>query len=386
MKLMRHLFLVITLVTGGCASDDETVPEWAGGDGKRAVEPAKLVEIVETAKFTKRWQYDLGSSGDNLLMPSSAGDAVYAASVGGALIRLDRATGQRDWRIDTGIQISGGVGGGEGLLLVGGNKGDVLAYDEAGLPRWKTKVSSEVLSAPQVSDGIVIVRGGDGHITGLSAKDGSQVWEYERSMPALVVRNHAGMVIQRGIAYAGFAGGKLAALNIADGSLIWEAAISQPRGSTELDRISDITDTPVVDDEQVCAIAFQGSIACVDIAQGTTLWNREISGDKGLMLLRGTLYFGDGKGLVYALDKTSGSTIWKNEKFFLREPATPYATEKHVVFGDFEGYLHVLNREDGRLAARVRLDNSAIKIPPIAAGDELLVQTSGGGLYALTLR
>lgn len=384
MKLARHLLLIATLLVGGCASDDETVPEWAGGDGKRAAEPAKLVDIVESAKFAIRWQHNLGGFGGNLLLPAVTKDAVYGAS-GGGLTRLDRATGKVDWHIETGVQITGGVGSGGGLLLVGSDKGEVLAYDEDGLPRWRSRVSSEVLSAPQVSDGIVIVRSGDGRITGLNVEDGNQAWLYERSTPALVVRSHAGLTIQRGIAYAGFAGGKLAAINAVDGSLIWEATVSQPRGNTELDRISDITNNPVVDDEQVCAIAFQGSVACVDIVQGTPLWNREISSDKGLMLLRSGLYFSDDKGLIYALDKVTGSTIWKNEKFSLRESATPYAMEKHVVFGDFEGYLHALNREDGKLAARIRLDESAVQAQPIAFDDGLLVQTSGGGLYSLSL-
>jgi outer membrane protein assembly factor BamB len=103
------------------------------------------------------------------------------------------------------------------------------------------------------------------------------------------------------------------------------------------------------------------------------------------MLLRSTLYFSDDKGWVYALDKTSGSTIWKNEKFNLRDTATPYALEKTVVFGDYEGYMHALNREDGKLVARIRLDSSAIQMQPIILDDGLLVQTRFGGLYSFSL-
>jgi outer membrane protein assembly factor BamB len=119
--------------------------------------------------------------------------------------------------------------------------------------------------------------------------------------------------------------------------------------------------------------------------QGNPLWNREISSDKGLMLLRSTLYVSDDKGLIYALDKTTGNTIWRIDKFSLRDSATPYALEKWLVFGDFEGYLHVLNREDGKLAARIKLDASAIQAQPITLDDGLLLQTRAGGLYSLSL-
>lgn len=383
MKLAACLLSLVALVLSGCASEDPTAPEWAGVTNEAA--PAKLLEFVQTAKFEVRWQYNLGDSGENLLQPALTKDAIYGASGKGGLTRLDRATGKQVWRIETGMVVSGAVGAGAGLILIGSDKGDVFAYDEDGKLRWKSKVSSEVLSVPQVADGVVIVRSGDGRIAGLNVEDGKRAWLYERSTPALVVRSHAGVTIQRGVAYAGFAGGKLIALKIADGSLLWEATVSQPRGNTELDRISDITSSPVVDDEQVCAIAFQGSVACFDIAQGNPLWNREISSDKGMMLLRKYLYFSDAKGLVHALDKSTGSTVWKNDKLSLRDTSTPYALEKLLAVGDYEGYLHAMNREDGSMAARIKLDAGAIQAQPIALDDGLLVQTRLGGLYSLSL-
>ncbi len=350
------------------------------------MEPAKLVEFGETAKFEVRWRIDLGDSGASLLQPALTGDAIYGASGKGVLTRVDRTTGKQAWRVESGIAVSGGVGSGEGLVFIGSDKGEVLAYGEDGQLRWKSKVSSEVLSAPQAAEGVVIVRSGDGRIAGLDAADGKRIWLYERSTPALVVRSHAGVTLQRGVAFAGFAGGKLAAIKVIDGSVLWEASVSQPRGSTELERISDITSNPVVDDEQVCAIAFQGRVACFDVAQGSPLWNRDIGSDKGMLLLRKYLYLSDANGVMIVLDKTSGSTLWKNEQLFLRDTATPYVSGDFVVVGDYEGYLHGMNREDGSFAARIKLDGSAIQAAPVGLNDGLLVQTRGGRLYSLSIR
>ena len=379
--LRPYLLMPALFLLAGCSSD--STPDWAEMKGEAG--PAKLVEFAQTARFEVRWHGDVGDSGMNLLRPALTGEAIYGASAKGNLTRLDRASGKQVWRIETGITVSGGVGSGGGLVLVGSDKGDVLAYDENGKLLWKSKVPSEVLSVPQVADGVVMVRSGDGRIAGLSAADGKRLWLYERSTPALVVRSHAGVTVQRGVAYAGFAGGKLVALKIADGSVLWEVSVSQPRGSTELERISDITSNPVADDEQVCAIAFQGHVACFDAAQGSPLWNRDISSDKGMMLLRKYLYLSDAKGSVIALDKTSGSTVWKNEQLSLRDTAAPHALEKFVVAGDYAGYLHGLNREDGSLAARIKLDGGAIQAEPLPLDDGLLVQTRGGDLYSLSI-
>lgn len=380
MKIARWSLCCGLLMLGGCS----TIGDWISGKNNVAM-PSKLVEFNQTASFNVRWHSELGDSATNILHPAIGKDAIYGVSGKGGLTRLDRATGKQVWRIDSGISISGGVGIGSGIVVFGSEKGDVLAYGEDGKLRWKGKVSSEVLSTPQVSDDVVVVRSGDGHIVGLNVMDGKPLWSYERSTPALVVRSHAGVVVQRGVVFAGFAAGKLAAISLKDGSVLWENAVSQPRGNTELERISDITSNPVVDDEQVCAIAFQGRLACFDVAQGSPLWTRDISSDKGMMLLRKFLYLSDASGTLMALDKTTGNTLWKNEQLHLRDTATPYTLGDYTIVGDFEGYLHALKREDGRFVARIRLDSTAIQGEPIMLDDGLLVQTQGGGLYSLSL-
>lgn len=376
--------LLAMFVLGGCAGTDTSAPDWSGvkGDAK----PAKLVEFSETAKFATIWHGSVGDSGANFLQPAMTMDAVYGVSGKGTLTRLDRASGKQMWRIESGITVTGGIGSGAGLLLIGGEKGDVLAFGEDGKLRWKTKVSSEVLNVSQVADGLVLVRSGDGHITALNVADGKREWLYERSTPALVVRSHAGVVIQRGVAYAGFAGGKVAAIKIKDGSVLWENAASQPRGSTELERISDITSAPVVDDEQVCAIAFQGRVACFEMASGNPIWSREISSDKGMTLLRKYLYLSDANGSVIALDKITGSTVWKNDRLTLRDVAQPFVQDDYVVIGDYEGYLHALSRDDGSFAARIKLGGGAIGAEILQRDDGLLVQTRGGDVYSLLLK
>jgi outer membrane protein assembly factor BamB len=382
MNFWRACLLTAALfVLAACSSDG---PNWA--DIKGEAGPAELVEFTPSVNFDVRWNAALGGSELNVLTPAKSGAVVYGASAKGKLYCLEIASGKQLWIVDTGVTISGGVGIGDGMVLVGGDKGQVLAFDESGKQLWKATVSSEVLSAPQMSDGVVLVRSGDGRIAGLSATDGKQQWLYERSTPALVVRNHAGLAVQRGVAFAGFPGGKLVALKIADGSVLWEVAVSIPRGNTELERISDITSTPVVDDEVVCAIAFQGRLACFDPLRGNPLWNRDISSDKGMLLLRSYLYLSDAKGSVMMLDKASGSTVWKNDKLSLRNTAAPQVLGDMVLVGDYAGYLHALKRDDGSMAGRIKLEGGAIESAPLKLDSGLLVQTRKGELYSLSIK
>lgn len=382
MSLQRASLLAL-LALAGCGTVD-TVKGWMGKT-PGAIEPTPLTAIAESAHFTERWHADFGEAGAYPLLPALTADAVYGVSAQGTLTRLDRASGHQVWRVDSKLSVSAGVGAGAGLVIIGGDKGEVQAFGEDGKLRWKATVSSEVLGVPQVSGRVVVVRSGDSHITGLSVVDGKQQWGYERSTPALVVRSHAGVTLRRGVVYAGFAGGKLVAINAEDGSLLWENAVSQPRGNTELERISDITSNPVVNDTQVCAIAFQGSLACFETSQGSPLWNRSLESDKGLFILRKQLYLSDAKGAVMALDRDSGSSVWRNDALLHRNTTSPYAQDEMVVVGDYEGFLHGLSREDGRLLARIKLDGSAIQTAPQEMDKGLLVQTQKGSVYSLSV-
>jgi outer membrane protein assembly factor BamB len=375
---LRLAALLSVALLAGCSS-------WFGGSSVKPKEPNKLVEFKPTATLEVRWHQDIGGAGGNVLQPAVTSDAVYAANAKGEVFRLERATGKQVWRAESGFAISGGVGTGDNLVLVGGEKGDLAAFGQDGKLRWKVKVSSEILSAPQASNGIVVVRTGDGRIAGLSSTDGTRQWLYERATPALIVRNHAGVSIARGIVFAGFAGGRLALINLSNGIVMWETAVSQPRGNTELERISDITSLPVADDEQVCAVAFQGSVACFDITQGNPLWSRELSSDQGMAMSYKYLYVTDTNGMVSALDKASGSSLWKNDQLALRRTSTPYVLGNYVAVGDYEGYVHLLSRDDGGFAARFKTDGGSIVTAPMGLDDGLLVQTSNGGLYSVAI-
>lgn len=376
MRLKRQLIVaLLPLALVACSSD------------KPKIEPAKLVDFQAKAKIEVRWDNDVGDAGQSVLFPAVTREAVFAANADGDVYRFDRNTGKQVWRIDSGFAITGGVGSGGGLVLVGGEKGELAAYDEdSGKQQWQVKVSSDVLSPPKVSDGVVVVRTGNQRITGLSAKDGSRLWLYERATPTLIVRSHAGVLIRNGLVYAGFAAGKLAAINLKNGVVVWESTVSQPRGNTELERISDITSLPVADDAQVCAVAFQGRLACFDAVQGGALWTRDVSSDKGLALWGKMLYLTDTDSNVLALDKSSGASLWKNSQLSLRGGTAVYPLDDYLVLGDYEGYLHVLRRDDGSFVARRKTDGSAIRIAPMTLGDGALVQTSDGELYSIVIR
>jgi outer membrane protein assembly factor BamB len=347
--------------------------------------PAKLVNFTPTASVNLLWKERVGDARPYVFSPAFDDGALYAAAANGAVTAFG-ANGRELWRNQTNRPLSGGVGARNDYILAGTRKGQVIALDGRGEVRWTAQLSSEVLAPPQYADGLVIARSGDGRIYGLGATDGARKWVYQRATPALTVRSFGGVLVTRGAVFAGFPGGKVVALNLQNGALGWEGTVAQPRGATELERVADVTSLPVLDGNQVCAVAYQGRIACFDASRGTPLWARDVSSVSGLAVAGAVVYVTDDRGAVIALDKSSGSSLWKQDKLTDRRVSGPLVYGNYVVVGDLEGYVHVINREDGAFAARIATDGSAIASTPIALENAVLVQTRKGGLFAIDVQ
>jgi len=156
-----------------------------------------------------------------------------------------------------------------------------------------------------------------------------------------------------------------------------------PKGATELDRIADVSSLPVIDGRMICAVAFQGRISCFDLGSGNLVWARDISSSAGLSIDSRYVYVADDQGAVHALDKATGSSIWKQDQLFLRQLTAPLAIGALVAVADVQGVVHLLSRDDGSFAARLNTDGSPVRAPLQKLGNELLLQTRAGGVYAI---
>jgi outer membrane protein assembly factor BamB len=358
----------------------------AGCFGSSGPKMAELPEVKNTIAVRLAWEASIGSAERALLAPVVVGDSVYAAAHDGRVVRLDAERGRERWRADVREPLSGGVGSDGDLVAVGSEEGQVIALDAAtGKVRWRARVSSEVLSSPVVTGDLVLVRSADSRLFALDAKDGKRRWLYQRASAPLSIRSAEGMVVSAGMVYAGFSGGKLMAVSLANGAPRWEATVAVPRGSTELERVADVVGIPAVTEREICAAAYQGRVGCFDIANANPLWSRELSTATGVALDAGFVFVSDEKGAVHALDRSSGTSVWKQDKLFLRRLSVPLPLGREIAVADVEGYVHLLARDTGAFVARVETDGTPVSAQLVRLGQGFLAQTRGGKLYAYTV-
>jgi len=347
--------------------------------------PAELVDLKASLKVDRVWSAKVAGDDPVLRLGLGLGvdgDQVYAAGAGGEVAAFELSNGRNLWRTKTNAAISGGTGVGSGLVVVGSADGEVIALEQAdGRERWRVKVGGEVLSAPAVAETAVVVRTVDGRLLGLDPATGTERWREEQQIPRLTLRGSGNPVVAGNVALCGFDNGRVLAVNSGDGEVIWEAAVTPPRGRTELERLVDIDSTLKISGADVFVVGYQGRAAMLAIDSGQLWWSRDLSSYRGLDIDDDSVYVSTSDGEVVSLRRRTGVEVWRQDAFMRRGLSAPAALGGFVAVADFEGYVHWLDKASGALVARSKA-GGRVSNPPLVAGGLLLTIDDDGRITA----
>jgi len=400
MKRSVLIIAVLSVALGGC--------NWLKSLGKKdnVEPPTPLTEFVPTAQVQRLWTEGAGKGAGKSgarLAPTIVDGKLYAAAIDGTVEAIDAASGRTIWQKRLGERHGGGwriwnrgenslrwAGGpavlGD-LLVVGGLDGDVYALSaQDGSERWHAHVSSEVISRPAISEHIVVVRTVDGRLSGLDAQDGTNRWVFDQSVPPLSLRGNSPPVIVNDIVVDGFDNGKVVAVRLADGAPQWTQTFSTGEGRTEVERLADVDGDLLIAGDNIYAIGYRGQVAAVATANGRPVWQRDVSSYGSAAAGENVLVLADADGNIWAFDRETGVSLWKQDQLKYRWLGTPAVQGKYVVVGDSEGYVHWLSLDEGKFAARERLSKKPIESAPIVVGSTVYVEDVKGHIGAYTLR
>jgi outer membrane protein assembly factor BamB len=363
------------MLIAACSKDKEIDP------------PAELVDIKPQLTIQKRWSASLGGDSERLrlaLKPFVLGDRVFSASYDGEVAAFTADRGKRLWLTKTKAKVSAGPAANEDIVLVGTADGEVIALSAAdGKQRWRQQLTSEVLAPPLVTNDFAVVRTVDGGLHELTLTDGTIRWTYSDTMPRLSLRGTAPPVLAGDAVIAGFDNGKVVSIDLQSGDVLWETLVSAPRGRTELERLVDIDAPAQVVGDDIFVVSFQGRIAMLARESGQIWWARDASSYRGFAMDDELIYLTDADSVILAMRKRDGNVEWEQPAMRRRSLTAPAIDGDALVVGDFEGYLHWVDRQTGEIIARTKTGGERITNAPVSTGELVYVQTDDGKLLAL---
>lgn len=388
-KFISPALLCVTLL-GGCSL-------FSGEEDVVKISPPPTVENQFTPQIL--WRSSVGSgSGDYYinLRPGWWNNRVYAADRKGTVQALDASNGKKIWSVSLaekgkwlsghqGAMLSGGITVDGDHLYLGSENARVFALNTTdGSVQWKTTVAGEAISRPVVSDGLVLIHTSNGILQALDADNGEIKWTVNLDVPLLSLRGESAPATSLGAAFVGGDNGRVSAILLEQGQIIWQQNISQVSGATEIDRLSDVDSSPVIVDGVVYAVAYNGSLAALDLRSGQLIWKQNLGSVHNFIVDGRYIYLVDQTDRISAIDRDNGSTLWQQSALLHRKLTAPVIYQNTLVLADTEGYVHWMDISNGRFVSQQKPDSAGFIADPIVTGNMLLMQAKNGNLYAIS--
>ncbi len=259
------------------------------------------------------WRYATGESSQAVSTPAIGPDRIYFA-YGTKLYAVDRETGAEGWPngyTELNTQVTSGLVLHSGTLYFGAADGKLWAVDAAGgAAKWKYASEGPIKSAPLVHNGIIYFGSNDGQLYAFDLSTDQSLKPFKaggpiQSTPA-VWKNYLFVSSQDGYVYAlrrtssGF-------------QLAWYAQVTAA--------YMKLFSSPVVHRGQVL-VAASNRIIALEAERGTRRWSFKagdlISGSPAVRDRRA--YIGSTDGVVYCLNTTNGTALWRFPKEGSRGP------------------------------------------------------------------
>jgi outer membrane protein assembly factor BamB len=161
---------------------------------------------------------------------------------------------------------------------------------------------------------------------------------------------------------------------------MWDAIVNAPHGRTELERLADIDAPPRVSGDDIFVVGFQGRVAMLALDSGQIWWARDASSYRGFTMDDDNLYLTNSDSVVIAMKRSDGAVLWEQDSMKRRGLTAPALDGDALVVGDFEGYVHWLDKATGAIVARQKTDGERITNSAVHADGGVFVQTDSGKL------
>lgn len=316
---------------------------------------------------------------------------IYLGASDGRLRAFD-ATGRVLFRYNLGaaIESAPAVDVERDQVIVAGADGRVHALRGADAnPVWRGRVPGIVRTQPLLTRDAVYVVTEDDAVVALSREDGEALWTYRRE-PAgeFHIAGHAGLVIVGRRVLAGFSDGTVAALDVTDGSVLWERAtdvdIEVSEGGAPV--FTDVDTTPVVIGETIYVASFHAGLYALELGHGSVLWRepQQLTITSMVASRQRLLITSADRGIEY-MEPGSRTVIWSRAPERGATTAPIITPQGLVLVGDSQGSLLALAIQSGQELGRLDGGNG-FSAPASVSHDLAMVLSNGGDALCVRLR
>ena len=384
-KNQVHLILIfqVIFVLSACSSLDG-LRFWKS-DEIDPDEPKELASFANKKLISLGWSKSFNGKNDiGNFEPAFSSNNLFFADADGNIYSIQSENGEQNWSSELNF-LSSGVAAGFGIIVVADIDGNVIALNQDdGAKIWTQNVKGEVLSKAAIDTNVVIVKTGSGELLALDKDNGTILWSYRSKLPALTIRGSSSPVIVDDKIYVSFDNGRLAVFELDSGFLIWDGAISYVSGTSELENLIDSDSNPIIEGGLVYTTNYQGKLNIFDTTQRRSIWSYDVSSFYSPVITRGMLIAVESNSSLKSFSMQTLEESWSNQDYLNRNISNAVSFKGNLVFGDFDGYVHIVDPLNGITIGRKKITKHPIK-SIFSRSNNLYIVDESFNLYSINL-
>jgi len=318
--------------------------------------------------------------------PLLAQGRIFTMDADGAVAAFSADSGAAQWHSRTKPKhvtmqnLGGGIAYDSGTIYASTGYSELLSIDaDSGKINWRQPLDYPARSAPTVAGGIVSVVTQNDLLLTFDPTTGTPGWRFIGKITdsTTSVAVSGAPAFDSGILVAGFASGTLAALDAASGTPLWEQSMASSYGQNSPLDFSDIVAPPVIANGVVYAIGLGNAAVAIDLHSGAKVWQRDVSGTQTIYLAGGFAYLLDLDQQLAAIHADDGLVSWIVQLPAFRNvkrkkgPQSwngPIMVNGQLLFTSSLGTMMMVDPVTGNLGKVIKLAGPADMAPIVADG------------------
>ena len=349
-----------------------------------------LEDVPSHLVVDKLWSASAVASFGNDYLPFTPlieDERIYVCGPNGKLVAFNMGDGERVWSASVPEKLAAGVGGGDGILVIGTAKGEVLAVAEDSKEiLWRNGLGSKVSAISRNYKNTVIVRSEDNTTFAFRSDDGKLLWRRKDPPPPLTIKGASIPLFYEDTVFLGLDDGRVLIVALDDGKELNQIKLGVSAGESDLDRIVDIDGRMLIYDDTFFAAAYQGRAIALDLKNNRLLWLADAPSHVGLDVKRRGVYVTTSDNQVLAHDRLNGALLWSNNRLLNTRLSAPMSVGAVVAVATDRGDIYWLSYKSGRVLDMTRVGSSPVVSLWSFANNKLIAFDESGDLTAFFVK
>ena len=339
----------------------------------------------------------VGSSKDSMLLasPIVIDGKVFVLDAKGMLKAFNLYDGSSIWERSLkpaeNSVYSGAIASDSRYIFVTLGSGELVCIKSSdGSEVWRASIKSPLRGGATVVDDRIYVVTIDNKTLAFSAKTGQRLWTHSGAAETAALIGGGSPSVKSNVVVVSYSSGEVFGLKAETGRVFWADHLGVDNRLNGVGHIADINGSPVIDRGLVFNISNSGRLLATELRTGGRIWERAISGANTPWIAGEFIFIISNEGQIICLTRKSGLVKWVTQMPVFESPEDKEGIIKYVgpiIVGDrliiasSLGEIYSLSPYKGTILGKVNISGS-VYIPPIVAGQTLLVLSDSGVLTA----